>query len=438
MFLLFFTVFSQSFTFIDQTNFYKKLEPETNFYSETGYIKVDTINDGNNKFFYHLFLKDGVMSISEVKENDNFILWLHGGPGYSSLIQIFQNVGPFQIYKIDDNNYSVKKALNTWNSVAHIIFIDQPFDVGLSYSQPTISVESSEQAALYLVDFFRIFFQERKEFKKTKFYLFGVSYSGHYIPAIGVALTKSNLQINFQGIAFGNGWSDAFLQYQSYAPFLYTLGLYDEQQKTYTQNLMSKAQNYVLNEEYLKSTQQGFFAIFDILTNFTGQVSSHDFQKYLNEVQPEELYSGFINQYKQQFGVPDEITYIDWNKNIIKNFQVDISKSQKKNLEYLLNIGKKVLIYQGSRDIICNTPSMNYIINKLNWKDINEWKKQPKKTFKSKNRELGDNETAGTIKIFQNFYYATLYNAGHFVQQDLPIATLKMVTNFLNDEQNWD
>ncbi|CAD8117463.1 unnamed protein product [Paramecium primaurelia] len=429
LFFLLFTASSQSFTFIDQTSFYQNLEPETNFYSETGYIKVQTINNGNNQFFYHLFLKEGTMSLNEVKESDNFILWLHGGPGYSSLIQIFQNVGPFHIYKRGENDYSVKKAQNTWNKIAHIIFIDQPFEVGLSYSQPNINVENSEQAALYI---------ERQQFQQINFYVFGVSYSGHYVPAIGVALEESNLNINFKGIGFGNGWTDAFIQYQSYAPFLYSLGIYNEQKKSYTQELMAKAQNYILNGEYLKSTEEGFFGIFVILNKYTGQVSSHDFQKYLNEGQSEEFYQGFINQYKQQYGAPDDIIYIDWNKNIIKNFEVDISKSQKFNLELLLNKGKKVLIYQGSRDIICNTPSMNYIINKLKWKYIFEWKKQPKKIFTSKREGFDQNETAGTIKHYNNFYYATLYNAGHFVQNDLPIATLKMVTHFLNDDQIWN
>ncbi|CAD8214920.1 unnamed protein product [Paramecium octaurelia] len=432
------TVSTQEFTFIDQTNFYRNLDPETDFYSETGYIKVSSINNDNNQFFYHLFLKEGTMSLNDIKETDNFILWLHGGPGYSSLIQIFQNVGPFHIYKKAENDYSVRKVQNTWNKVAHIIFIDQPFEVGLSYSSPNINVENSEQAAAYIVEFFQIFFQQRQQFSQTNFYIFGVSYSGHYVPAIGVALVKSNLDINFKGIAFGNGWTDAFIQYSSYAPFLYSLGIFSEQKLSYTQEQMAKAQNFILNGEYLKSTYEGFFEIFTILNKFAGQVSSHDFQKYLNEEPTEELYSAFINQYKKQFGAPDEIIYIDWNKKIIKNFEVDISKSQKFNLELLLNLGKKVLIYSGSRDIICNTPSMNYIINKLNWKYIHEWKKQPKQIFKSQREGFDQNETAGTIKHYQNFYFATLFNAGHFAQNDLPIATLKIVTHFLNDDQNWD
>ncbi|CAD8044807.1 unnamed protein product [Paramecium primaurelia] len=428
----------QSFTFIDQTNFYKQLEPLTDFYSETGYVGVNDLKNGNNQFFYHLFLKEGISKLADVKKDDNFILWLNGGPGCASLMHIFQNVGPYHAYKKGDKDYSVKKGLNTWNKVAHVIFIDQPFEVGLSYSNPHQNVGSSDLAGLYLVEFFRIFFQQRPQFKQTKFYVFGVSFGGHYVPAVGAALAKSNLEMNFQGIAIGNGWTDAFLQYQSYAPMLYSLGIFSEQKKILTENQMAKAQADVLNEQYLKSTFDGFAGIFYILTKFTGQISPYDYQDYLNQGYGEDLYTEFINQYRKQFGAPNDLIYQPCNAEVEKNFEVDISISQKPNIEYLLNQGFKVMIYQGSRDIICNTPSINYVINQLDWKDIYQWKKQPKQSFKAKREDFDIEETAGTIKKYKNFYYATIYNAGHMAPNNLPIASLKIVTHFLNDDDVWN
>lgn len=126
--------------------------------------------------------------LSDIKKDDNFVLWLNGGPGCASLMHIYQNVGPYHVYKKGENDYSVKKGLNTWNKVAHVIFVDQPFEVGLSYSEPKKNISGSDQAALYLVEFFRIFFENRKEFRTTKFYVFGVSFGGHYVPAVGAAL----------------------------------------------------------------------------------------------------------------------------------------------------------------------------------------------------------------------------------------------------------
>ncbi|CAD8053118.1 unnamed protein product [Paramecium sonneborni] len=428
----------ESFTFIDQKNFYKQLEPLTDFYSETGYIGVNDQENGNNQFFYHLFLKEGTQEIADVKKDDNFILWLNGGPGCASLMHIFQNVGPYHVYKKGDNDYSIKKGENTWNKVAHVIFIDQPFDVGLSYSNPNLNVDSSDLAGLYLVEFFRIFFEYRPQFKQTKFYVFGVSFGGHYVPAVGAALAKSNLEMNFQGIAFGNGWTDALLQYQSYAPMLYSLGIFNEKKRKLTENQMAKAQEDVLNQQYQMSTTDGFAGIFIILSVFTGKVSPYDYQDYLNQEQPEDMYSGFINQYKKQFGAPDDIFYSPCNGQVEQNFFIDISVSQKHNVEFLLNKGKKVMIYQGSRDIICNTPSINYVVNQLDWKDIYEWKKQQKQTFKAKREGYDIEETAGTIKKYKNFYYATIYNAGHMAPNNIPIASLKMLTHFLNDDDIWN
>ena len=57
------------------------------------------------------------------------VLWLQGGPGASSLIGLFLELGPFSV-RNESNILNLKKNEYSWGKEFSLLFIDQPVGTG--------------------------------------------------------------------------------------------------------------------------------------------------------------------------------------------------------------------------------------------------------------------------------------------------------------------
>ena len=87
----------------------------------SGYLDVD----GKDKQIHYMF----VTSQSN-PTTDPVILWLNGGPGCSSLIGFFKEIGP--VISEDKNASKLEVNPYNWNKRANIIFFESPAGVGFS------------------------------------------------------------------------------------------------------------------------------------------------------------------------------------------------------------------------------------------------------------------------------------------------------------------
>jgi cathepsin A (carboxypeptidase C) len=93
----------------------RKTDPnwcETSATSYTGYI--DT-TEARHIFFYFFESRSD-------PDSDDVILWTNGGPGCSSSLGLFMELGPCRI----SNEKGPKHNPHSWNSNANVFFIDQP------------------------------------------------------------------------------------------------------------------------------------------------------------------------------------------------------------------------------------------------------------------------------------------------------------------------
>ena len=175
--------------------------------SYTGYLDVEA---GTKALFhwYHEAVDDAA--------SKPLVLWLNGGPGCSSLGGMFTELGPYVL----DAAGAVTLNPYSWNTVANVLFIEQPAGVGFSYPNATIddaTTASDTYEALVA------FFAAHPELEGRDFYVAGESYGGHYVPNTAAAVEAGNAaltedgaaRINLKGFMVGNGYCDWQLDFNA-------------------------------------------------------------------------------------------------------------------------------------------------------------------------------------------------------------------------------
>lgn len=165
-------------------------------------------DDEEDKHLFYWFFE----SRNDPKK-DPVVLWLNGGPGCSSLTGLFMELGPSSI------NEKIELKYNdfSWNANASVIFLDQPVNVGYSYSGGSVSNTVAAGKDVYAL--MTLFFKQFPEYAKQDFHIAGESYAGHYIPVFASEiLSHKKRNINLQSVLIGNGLTDGLTQYEYYRP----------------------------------------------------------------------------------------------------------------------------------------------------------------------------------------------------------------------------
>ena len=62
-------------------------------------------------------------------------IWLNGGPGQSSMVGLFTEVGPCKVVQESNGGYTTQPRPWGWDRSSNILFIDQPTQTGFSYDE---------------------------------------------------------------------------------------------------------------------------------------------------------------------------------------------------------------------------------------------------------------------------------------------------------------
>lgn len=385
--------------------------------------------------------KSGFFESRNDPKNDPVILWLNGGPGCSSLTGLFLELGPSSIdkkLKVVNNEFS-------WNQNASVIFLDQPVNVGYSYSGSSVSNTIAAGKDVYAL--LTLFFHQFPEYAHQDFHIAGESYAGHYIPVFASEiLSHKNRNINLKSVLIGNGLTDGYTQYEHYRPMACGEGGYpavlDESECQSMDNALPRCQSLIKNCYDSGSVWSCVPASIYCNNAFIGPYQRTGQNVYDIRGKCEDssnlCYSalGWISDYLNQKEVMDTLgaevsSYDSCNFDINRNFlfQGDWMQPFHRLVPKILE-EIPVLIYAGDADFICN-----WLGNKA-WTEALEW--PGKKAFnKAELDDLtipGGKKEYGKVKSSGNFTFMRIYQAGHMVPMDQPENSLDFLNRWIAGE----
>ncbi|KAK2732413.1 hypothetical protein FQN57_002915 [Myotisia sp. PD_48] len=395
-------------------------------------------NENDKHLFYWFF-----ESRNDPK-NDPVVLWLNGGPGCSSLTGLFLELGPATI----DKKLKIVPNPHSWNSNASVIFLDQPVNVGYSYSGSSVSDTVTAGKDIYAL--LTLFFKQFPEYAHQDFHIAGESYAGHYIPVFAAEiLAHKNRNINLKTVLIGNGLTDPLTQYPQYRPMACGKGGYPAVLDEGTCQSMDNALPRCLSmiESCYDSESSWVCVPASIYCNnaILGPYTRTGMNPYDVRHKCEDSASlcyPQMNQIAEWLNKPEvkkalgaEVdTFDTCNGDINRNFLFhgDWMKPFHRLVPGLLE-KIPVLVYAGDADFICN-----WLGNQA-WAEALEW--PSRKAFASAKMEdlkIVDNASKGKkigeVKSSGNFTFMRIYGAGHMVPLDQPEASLEFYNRWLKGE----
>ncbi|KAJ8004781.1 hypothetical protein DPEC_G00139880 [Dallia pectoralis] len=403
--------------------------PGANVKSYSGYL---TVNKKYNSNLYFWFFP-----AQEQPESAPVLLWLQGGPGGTSMFGLFVEHGPYVVFK----NLTVGYREFPWTSRYSVLYIDNPVGTGFSFTDDDNGFAQNQDDVgrdLYsaLTQFFQIF----PEYQSNPFYATGESYAGKYVPAIGYYIHKNNpgskVQINFKGVAIGDGLCDPELMLGGYGDFLYQTGMIDMLQKQYVEQQTDSGVQLIQQEKWVEA-----FEVFDSLLNgdigpypsfFQNATGCTNYFNYLQCREPEdqEYFSRFVTQAEVRRSIHvGNLTFHDGSE-VEKHLVQDVMKSVKPWLATLMD-NYRVLIYSGQLDVIVAAPLTERFLPTVNWTGADEFSKAPRFHWKV---QPEDTEVAGYVRQVGEFYQVIIRGGGHILPYDQPERSFAMIDRFLSTQ----
>ncbi|KAI9090845.1 Alpha/Beta hydrolase protein [Phlyctochytrium arcticum] len=370
------------------------------------------------------------------------ILWLQGGPGSSSMIGLFEELGPFAL---DPTTHLPFRNPHTWNDRYSLLFIDNPVGSGFSFSddsQPLyVNGYAANQRAVaqdllkVLTKFYRLFPHQRG----SPLYLAGESYAGKYIPHFAKIIQEFNQNaehpIPFRGVMTGDGLTDPLSQITYHAPLGLAQGLISRRQARKVEELSSLAIRSARGGQWMEGARWRN-KLFDYVANVTGGINFYDIrlgdapnahvalEHYLSRPDVRRAINVCDPSSRNN---PDKNRCMPYTRDPAVKVHLlhDALRPSTPQIPPLLQSNISVLLYQGQFDFRDGAMGQSQWIEDLNWHGREEYGRAKRRIWKLGGRVVG------YVTKAQGLVRVEVLGAGHFVPKDQRKVGKRMIEAFI-------
>ncbi|KAL6571624.1 hypothetical protein OROHE_003267 [Orobanche hederae] len=355
------------------------------------------------------------------------LIWLQGGPGCSSMIANFYELGP---WLVNPDLLTLEPNPGSWNRIFGLLLLDNPIGTGFSIASSFQEIPKNQHGvAKHLFTAIKKFIALDSSFMTRPLYITGESYAGKYVPAIGYYILKRNSilpgekRVNLAGVAIGNGLTDPETQVSTHAVNAYNLGLINGKQKTLLEKLQSQAVGFVKSGSWREATDSRS-RVLKTLQNMTGLATLYDFRR-LTPYQ-DNVVAKFLNnvEIKKALGANESLVFEICSDVVGKALNDDVMKSVEYMVEFLVK-NTRVLLYQGQCDLRDGVVSTLAWVEKMKWDGIGEFLEADRKVWRV------DGKLAGYVQKWKSLSHAVVMNAGHLVPTDQPVNSRVMIEDWV-------
>ncbi|CAI0415373.1 unnamed protein product [Linum tenue] len=397
--------------------------------TKSGYLPVDPAKPGS-AIFYTFY--EAQQPSSPSLSTTPLVFWLQGGPGCSSMIGNFFELGPYLVTP----ELGLTKNPGSWNRIFGLVFLDNPIGTGFSTAASPLDIPRDQNAvASHLFSAISAFLRGLGPDSKTRpLYITGESYAGKYVPAIGSYIVRHNAnlpesRLNLKGVAIGDGLTDPVTQVQTHALNAYFSGLINDLQREEMERAQSEAVRFVGMEKWKEATEARN-RVLNMLQNMTGLATLYDFTK--TEPYKTELVVALLAspEVKAALNANTSIVFEECGKAAAAALHEDVMKSTKGMVEELLLSPQplRVLLYQGQHDLRDGVVSVEAWMKTIRrWGGLSE--------FLAARREVWrvDGLLAGYVQRSETgrLTHAVVLGAGHLVPTDQPVNAQAMIEGWI-------
>ncbi|KAK8472027.1 hypothetical protein PHAVU_002G094600 [Phaseolus vulgaris] len=355
--------------------------------SRSGYLPVNPASA--SAIFYAFYeAQNSTLHLSQTP----LLIWLQGGPGCSSMLANFYELGPWRVTQ----SLTLQRNPASWNRIFGLLFLDNPIGSGFSH---------------------------------RPIYITGESYAGKYVPAIGYYILKKNdkleasERVNLGGVAIGDGLTDPETQVASHAVNAYYAGLINERQKKELEKVQLEAVALTQMRNWSEATDARN-KVLGMLQEMTGLATLYDYTR--KRPYEDDLVEGLLNigEVKKALGVNESFVYEICSDVVGEALHDDVMKSVKDMVEYLVR-RSRVLLYEGLYDLRDGVVQTEVWVKTMKWEGIEKFLNAERKIWKV------NGELAGYVQNWKSLTNVVVLGAGHLLPTDQPLNSQTMIEDWV-------